>query len=67
MMLHTKYQGSMPYGFSQKDFFKYFSLYKPIDVNSVSPGRGHFWHLAQNLNKLGIGPLDDATYQLSRL
>ena len=23
-MLHTKYQGSMPYGFRQKDFFNVF-------------------------------------------
>ena len=28
-MLHTKYQGSKPYGFRQEDFF-IFSLYKPM-------------------------------------
>ena len=26
-------------------------------------GQGHFWPQADNLNKLGRGPLGDATYQ----
>ena len=29
VMLHTKYQGAMPKGFRQEDFF-IFSLYKPM-------------------------------------
>ena len=29
MMLHTKYQGSLPCGFRQEEFFM-FSLYKPM-------------------------------------
>ena len=31
------------------------------------PGRGHFWSQGYNLNKLGRGPLSDATYQILRL
>ena len=31
------------------------------------PGRGHFLPQGYNLNKLGIGPLGDATYQISKL
>ena len=26
----------------------------------------HFWPQGHNLNKIGRGPLDDATYQISR-
>ena len=61
MMLHTKYQGSMPCGLRQEEF------YKPTDVKHVIPGVGHFWPQWYNLNKLGIGPLDKVTYQISRL
>ena len=28
-------------------------------------GRGHFWPKGYNLNKLGRGPLGDATYHIS--
>ena len=59
MMLHTKYQGSMPCGFRQEDFLM-FSLYKPSGV-------GPFLPKVHNLNKLGRGPLDTATYLISRL
>ena len=58
MMLHTKYQGSMPYGFRQEDFscFLYINLCKTCDPQGVA-------NLSQwdNLNKLGRGPLGDAT------
>ena len=69
MMLHTKYQGSRPYGFRQEDFFQWFpsiSICKQFDL-----GRVHFWPKVQciimqhNLNKLGRGPLGDASYQIS--
>ena len=30
-------------------------------------GQGHFWPQGHNLNKFGIGPLGDATLQISRL
>ena len=60
-MLHTKYQGSMPCGFRQEDFFM-FCLYQ-FYVKHVPPGRGHFWPKGYYLNKLGRGLLGDATYQ----
>ena len=65
MMLHTKYHGSRPSGFRQEVFshFPYRSLCKTFDP----PGRGHFWLKGYNLNKVGRGPLGDATYQISRL
>ena len=62
MMLHTKYQGSRPCGFRHEVFFSRFpykSLFKTFD-----PKRGHFWPKGYNLNKLGRGPLGDATYML---
>ena len=64
-MLHTKYQGTRPYGFRQQDFFyafPYISLCKTCD----SQGQGNFCPEGGNLNKLGRGPLGDATYQSSR-
>ena len=58
MILHTKYQGSRHCGFRQEDFF----MLLPIlaYVKHVPP-QGY------NLNKLGRGPLGDATYQISKL
>ena len=64
MMLHTKYQGSKPCGLRLEEFFM-FSLYKPKNV--TPGGRAHFWLQGYNLNRLGRGPLDDATYQISRI
>ena len=57
MMLHTKYQGSRSHGSDKKIFscFPYISLCKTCD-----PLVRH----AYNLNKLGRGPLGDATYQI---
>ena len=42
VMLHTKYHGSMPYGFRQEVFF---FLFLPIEayVKHVTPGWGDFW------------------------
>ena len=64
-MLHTQYQGSMPCGFRQEDFFSSF----PNEKHYICDlwGGSIFspqWH---NFNKLGRGPLDDAAYQISRL
>ena len=59
MMLHTKYQGSKPYGFRQEDFFNVFAIYALI--NNVSLRRAHFWPLGHDLNKLGRDSLGDAT------
>ena len=64
MMLHTKNQGSRPYGFKQEDF-QCFSP-KQAYLNNMNPRWGRFWPQWPNLNKLGRGPLGDATYQISR-
>ena len=54
MMLHTKYQGSRPWGFRQ-DFFTFpsISLCKTLDLR----GGAIFWPQGYYLNKLGRGPL----------
>ena len=36
-------------------------------VKNANPGMGPFWPQGHNLNKLGRCPLDDATYQISKL
>ena len=59
MMLHTKYQGLVV---SYKIFFT-LSGYKTCNPL----GRANNWPQGHNLNKLGRGPLDDATYQISRV
>ena len=43
--------------------FASISLCKTCDP----PGLGHYWPKGHNLNKLGIGPLGDTTYQISML
>ena len=40
MMLHTKYQGSRPYGFRQEDFSMFFPIL--AYVNNVTPGGAIF-------------------------
>ena len=65
MVLHTKYQGSRPCGFRQKDVFMFFPIL--VYVNHVTPGRGHFWPKGHNLIKLVRGLQGDATYQISKL
>ena len=60
MRQHTKYQGSMPCGSRQENFFMflYISLCKTCD----SQGGVNF-----GPRGIGRGPLDGATYQISRL
>ena len=65
MMLHTKYQGSRPYGFRQEDLFMFLSI--KAYLKHVTLRRGHFWPQGLNLNNLGRGLLDNTTYQISRL
>ena len=56
MMLQTKYQSQGPLLLDKK-IFKDFSLYESIK-NKLPQG--------YNLNNLGRGSLDDATYQISK-
>ena len=64
MMPHIKYQGFRPCGFRLRFFHAF-----PISafVKHVTPGAGPFLAPGHYLNKLGRGPLLDATYQISRL
>ena len=64
MMLHTKYQGSRPCGFRREVFFMYLPI--KANVKHVTPEAGPFLAQGYNLNKLGIGLLDDTTNQISR-
>ena len=50
----------MPYGFRQEYFIQYLS-YKSL-CEQYDPNVGLFWPQWHNLNKLGRGPLGDATY-----
>ena len=61
----STYQISRPYGFKQEDFSPYFPI--KANVKHLTPGAGQFWPKGHNLNKLGRGPLGDATYQISKL
>ena len=51
--------------FQTRRFYHVFFVY--ANVKHVIPGLAHFWPQGHNLNKLGKGPLGDATYQISRL
>ena len=49
-----------------KKFFLSVYLYEYY-VKQVSPGLGHFGPQGYNLNNLGRGPLNEITYQISKL
>ena len=66
MMLHNTYHGSRVYGI-RREVFSCFPYQALKFVKHVTPGLAHFWPQEHNLNKLGRGPLDDASYQISRL
>ena len=65
MMLHTKYQGSIPSGFESRHFYVFTTS---VHVKHMPLGHS-FIHSPQNhyLNKIGKIPLSDATYKLSKL
>ena len=60
---HTKYQSSVPSSFREEEFWSLMSLF--LCSNMWIKGRGQFW--PHHMNKLGRGPLGDATYQISKL
>ena len=64
MMLHTKNIKALGLVVPDKKMCSV-SLYMPII--HVTPAWGYIWPQGQNLNKLGISLLNDATYQISRL
>ena len=51
---------------SEKNIFHVFFSILAF-AKHVTLGRDYFWPQLHNLNKLGKGSLDDATYQISRL
>ena len=65
-MLHTEFQSAKPNGSEEGRFFKYFSMYF-CDLNLGPLGVGPSWTLGPYLNKLGEGPLGNATYQISSI
>ena len=60
-MLHTKFQAPKPSGSEEEDFEAYF-IFEPKTL----PPQGHFGPQGHHLDKLGRGPLGNATYQISR-
>ena len=46
---------------------RFFMLSIQAYIKHVTSGAGPFWPQGHDLNKLGRGLLDDATYQISRL
>ena len=68
MMMHTIYQGSR-FVVSDKKIFHVFPIMIIISLcKTCDPlGGAIVWPNGHNLNKLGRGPLGDATYQISRL
>ena len=60
-MLHTKCQAPEPSSSGEEDFEVYFN-FEP----KTPPPQGHFEPQGHHSNKLGRGPLGNATYQISR-
>ena len=50
--------------FQTKRFLKFFPVW--LYVKEVTPGAGPFLPQGYNLNNFGRGPLDEATYQISK-
>ena len=65
MMLHTNIKALGPVVSDKKSLpcVHYINLCKTCDPQE----RGNYWPRGDNLNKLGRGPLGDATYQISRV
>ena len=64
-MLHAKYLSSSPYGSGEEDFQSFYYISqcktnKPHGWANMTPG-------GQDLNKLGRGPLGNATCKISQL
>ena len=60
-MLHTKIQAPEPSSSGEEDFEAYF-IFEP----KTPPPQGHFGPQGHHSNKLGRGPLGNATNQISR-
>ena len=60
-MLYTKFQAPEPSSSGEEDFLNIFLFW-----SQDPPPQGHFGPQGHHLNKLGRGPLGNATYQISR-
>ena len=65
-MLHTELQASKPRGSEKEYFFFIFSMYF-YDLNQGPQVRDHLGPWDLHLNKIGKGPLGNATYQILSL
>ena len=62
--LHTKFQASKTSGSKEEDFLNIFSMYfYSLNLGPLAWGHLELWDLP--LNKIGIGPLGNATYPMS--
>ena len=59
-MLHTKFQTTGPSGSEEDDFLIYFYAFLLFELRT--PWRGTILVHGTLLNKIGKGPLDNATY-----
>ena len=64
-MLHTEFQASKPNGFEEEDFLIFFYVF--LWFKPRTPGADHLLSWDLHLNKLGKGPLGNATYQISSI
>ena len=64
-MLYTKYKSFKLSSFRKKEFWNFLSLF--LCSSLWPPGQAQFWPQGHHMNKLGRGPLGDATYQISKL
>ena len=65
-MLVTEFQASKPSGSEEEDFLIYFSMYF-YGLNLQPMARSHLGPWDLHLNKLGKGPLGNATKQISSI
>ena len=52
--------------FQTSKFFKFFPIWVYVKQVKWPPAQGHFWPQCYNLITFGTGPLDEATYQISK-
>ena len=64
-MLYTKFYGSKPNSSEEEDFLIFFMYF--YGLNLGPPAAGHLGTCDLHLNKLGKGPLGNATNQISRI
>ena len=64
-MLVTEFQASKPNSSEEEDFLIFFMHFYGLNLGPTATGHLGTWDL--HLNKLGKGPLGNATYQISSI